>query len=157
MNWTCTQARALLTLEFETVREQAGEVALPLYDTLWNECVKDVCFVPSQVWHPSPSIKQAASMFLHSRCMQHRYGRAAVLSQKERVESLERELQVCPCVTWLSARAYLTHVPVLCAVLHGAACERWVQARSKAGEEGRPVDQGLPSMWCNGRRGVDFA
>lgn len=104
MGLTCAQARALLAFECEAVREQAGDVALPVYDTLWNECVKDICFVPSQ----------------------HRYGRAALLSQRERVESLERELQVCPCEC---VRVCMDGDVDAYAGSHGAACQRRVQAR----------------------------
>ena len=49
-----------------------GEISLDTYSTVWEECYKQVLFIPAQ----------------------NKYTRASMASSKDRLESLEKKLQV---------------------------------------------------------------
>ena len=50
-----------------------GEISLETYSTVWEECYKEVLFIPAV----------------------NKYGRSSMASSKDRLESLEKKLQVC--------------------------------------------------------------
>ena len=53
-----------------------GEISLDTYSTVWDECYKQVLFIPAQ----------------------NKYTRSNMTSTKDRLESLEKRLQVCSCM-----------------------------------------------------------
>ena len=68
------QARELLEAEMDHVRQKMGhgELSLESYTQVWEECYAQVLFLPSQ----------------------NRYTRANLATKKERIESLEKRLEV---------------------------------------------------------------
>jgi pre-mRNA-splicing factor CDC5/CEF1 len=68
------QSRDLLCQEMEVVKTgmDHGELSLDAYSTVWDECYDQVMFIPSQ----------------------NRITRAAMASKKDRLESLEKKLEV---------------------------------------------------------------
>ena len=67
------QAHQLLEKEMQVVKEGMGhkELTLEEYGSIWEECYREVLYVPSQ----------------------NRYTRASMASNKDRLESMERQLQ----------------------------------------------------------------
>lgn len=67
------QAHQLLEREMQVVKEGMGhkELTLEEYGSIWEECYREVLYVPSQ----------------------NRYTRASMASNKDRLESMERQLQ----------------------------------------------------------------
>ena len=70
----CVQAKELLQKEMQVVKEGMGhgELSLDAFSQVWDECYAQVLFLP----------------------MQNRYIRASLASKKDRIQSLEKRLEV---------------------------------------------------------------
>jgi len=69
-----SQAKDLLTQEMDYVKQKMnhGDLSLDAYTKVWHECYAQVLYIPSQ----------------------HRYTRANLASKKDRIESLDKRLEV---------------------------------------------------------------
>lgn len=72
--WLYPQAREVLKREMEFIKQKMGhgDLSLEAYTQVWEECYAQVLFLPSQ----------------------NRYTRANLASKKDRIESLEKRLEV---------------------------------------------------------------
>ena len=72
--WLCVQAKELLQKEMQVVKEGMGhgDLSLDAFSQVWDECYAQVLFLPSQ----------------------NRYIRASLASKKDRIQSLEKRLEV---------------------------------------------------------------
>lgn len=68
------QAKRLLQMEIDFVKKGMahGDLSIDAYSTVWEECYSQVLYLPSQ----------------------NRYTRANLASKKDRIESLEKRLEV---------------------------------------------------------------
>ena len=75
--WLCVQAKELLQKEMQVVKEGMGhgDLSLDAFSQVWDECYAQVLFLPSQ----------------------NRYIRASLASKKDRIQSLEKRLEVRRC------------------------------------------------------------
>ena len=75
--WLCVQAKELLQKEMQVVKEGMGhgDLSLDAFSQVWDECYAQVLFLPSQ----------------------NRYIRASLASKKDRIQSLEKRLEVRHC------------------------------------------------------------
>ena len=72
-----------------------GEISLETYSTVWEECYKEVLFIPAV----------------------NKYGRSSMASSKDRLESLEKKLQVC---------TFCLHI-YLCCIFYLSPCKGYVR------------------------------
>ena len=70
----CVQAKELLQKEMQVVKEGMGhgDLSLDAFSQVWEECYAQVLFLPTQ----------------------NRYIRASLASKKDRIQSLEKRLEV---------------------------------------------------------------
>lgn len=74
LNYYCKQAQDVLVQEMEVVKQgmSHGELSSEAYNQVWEECYSQVLYLPAQ----------------------SRYTRANLASKKDRIESLEKRLEV---------------------------------------------------------------